>query len=832
MTTNLTVPSTFEHRTELVEKILRNMTAQHQNVTTTGILLAGDPGVGKTSFMHYFAELIGVELIVIEAPHISEEHIINIPFITVNPVTGEEKSSSVGIDDTDYKIVLSKSNLLSQIQSSKKVSDAQYLKKIYKSTTDIINVFENLGGDEKTIPEDIKKVRDKTNCILFLDEYFRQTSTRIRNMLRGILNKKLGLDDLPDNVYVIFASNMSDTGGAVENVPSNQQFRKVEFGTPNKDDWFSYLLAKFEKDEHVKLNRHIIDRFYRVLSEQDLNFHDLDANVRTSPRRWEQLLLYINAAFPIENEKDALSLITNIKLNFKDYLTGEHSSLAKKVVETVVELIDEISNIKVDANDVHGIENWRETLEHQIKMKMKLGKHRKYIPIMSGLPGIGKTAEAYKIAKDLGLGLIYIDCSTLEPEDVIGIPLSKSKGKNIETVFSEPKLYKIITEEARKYASKKGDHKYLIMFDELNRTSTKVFNAIRRVLLEGKFSDGLTLPAGSVVISAINPKDTGTSELTDHVKDVVDVIDSGATWAGVQNYINDMAFENVDDKFESCVKEVIGIFNRKFKIKKSEEHPVSQLNFFLNVAGNDVYMSPREYTDMYADAVLSLNSTAKKIQKNQDLYENNPDEMNHMLRKALYNSFEETISMVLEKQDAKSPQFTKELKVWFMSSDDLAPVDELITFKKNKTSNFTEIAQHYFNHPEEKLAKDPEFVNYLMSVDAAVFKEDFVQFLSKEMEHEKDAIEHILTKNITRKTKDAAGKEVKKELSRFENFIHEVAEASERHKMSYDKIEMIKDVTIEFLSKKIGDDNIIEMMEISRGLNKMVKDLVTNSNKG
>ncbi len=41
------ISSSFEHRTKLVETILRNMSAQHMNATTTGIILTGDPGVGK-----------------------------------------------------------------------------------------------------------------------------------------------------------------------------------------------------------------------------------------------------------------------------------------------------------------------------------------------------------------------------------------------------------------------------------------------------------------------------------------------------------------------------------------------------------------------------------------------------------------------------------------------------------------------------------------------------------------------------------------------------------------------------------------------------------------
>ena len=45
--------------------------------------------------------------------------------------------------------------------------------------------------------------------------------------------------------------------------------------------------------------------------------------------------------------------------------------------------------------------------------------------------------------------------------------------------------------------------------------------------------------------------------------------------------------------------------------------------------------------------------------------------------------------------------------------------------------------------------------------------------------------------------------------------------------MSYDKIEMIKEVVIDFLGDKMGDDNMDEMMQISRGLSKLVRSLTS-----
>ena len=72
--------------------------------------------------------------------------------------------------------------------------------------------------------------------------------------------------------------------------------------------------CKFEEDEKVKLNPAVVRKFYELLSDEELNNNDMAKEVRTSPRRWEQLLLYINASIPPQSQKEADGLISNVKL--------------------------------------------------------------------------------------------------------------------------------------------------------------------------------------------------------------------------------------------------------------------------------------------------------------------------------------------------------------------------------------------------------------------------------------------------------------------------------------------------------------------------------------
>ena len=120
---------------KLANKVLRAGVAQSRGNMhgLGGLLLGGDPGVGKTTFMELFSDLTGIHLITIEVPHIVEEHIINIPFIVYNPDTETKKSDSSQLRDKDptnkdeYDMILADSNLFTQISSARSVPNDQYV---------------------------------------------------------------------------------------------------------------------------------------------------------------------------------------------------------------------------------------------------------------------------------------------------------------------------------------------------------------------------------------------------------------------------------------------------------------------------------------------------------------------------------------------------------------------------------------------------------------------------------------------------------------------------------------------------------------------------------
>ena len=856
---------------QLFESIFDNMHNKQAFDQYHGVLLSGEPGTGKTQRITLLSRLLGIELIVIEAPHIVEEHIINIPFIVFDGLSDNKKGGNTQLTIDEYKVELADSNLYSLIKHARKIPDSEYLSAIYRSGKDIIELFEYFGGNETTIPDEFHELRNSYNVILFLDEYFRQTSMRIRNMLRGILNGKIGAHTIPKNTYIVYATNLGDQG--IDEVPTNTQFEHVEMKAPKKGEWFSWLVYKFQNDKRIKLKPEVINKFHHILEDEDISRDDIESEVRTSPRRWEQLLLYINEALPVKDEKDAKNLLSNVKLNFRNYLTGQHSDIANKVLKATAELIKQTSNIEVSHSNVNDITEWKDTLKHQIQMREKLGsKHRSYVPVVSGPPGIGKTAQALKTAHDLDLRFIDIDVSTINAEDVVGLPMPKKDGTGkIETSFSIPSLYQQIMEkihdEDRKYFDKvkkdnpsdyedkieeykKRNVKYLIFFDELNRNSPKVFNAIRRILLEKNFGPGaehgelLKLPDEAMMMAAINPHDVGAQELTKHMRDVLDIVDAGANWDATMEHLKDKKVPGVDDITHDIALDIIKKFANKFQ-SKQHDIPLKERPFHLDL-GNDVWVSPREYTMFYFGFARSLNRAISKI-KNVDFEGLSAKEvaaLEDSVREDIYKSFERNLSFVLTKHGVESEEFLNDLKAWIMNSADI-DIGENIFYKKavnTRTSSLMDIVEEHFEDAATTSASEnSDFINFINNVDLSKFREDLTDLVMKKIVDQESADKYILKDDYDMKIlKDnKIVKDASKKVSLLENFMREIVFALWINQFSNEKINAVyfgiyaglKSFRTQMKDKIDPDlmmDITIKLTETASTVNDVIKELDDN----
>lgn len=803
---------------KLATKVLKHMKAYHGGSQAQSMLLTGAPGIGKTTFAKIFGELVGMKVIIIEIPHITEEHLINIPFIVFNPETNTTSPGRIALTDgsedgaeseqsQDYKLVLAQSNLYTQLINGQPIPDQKYLQDLARAPAYVQEMFKNLGGTETTIPPIIQGIRQKFKNILFLDEFFRSTTMRIRNILRGLLNHEIGMHRVPSSTYLMYASNMSDTGGTVEETPSNYEFKQLEYKKASKEDWFKWLENQCKTKYNVHLNEGLMKKFKKVLKEEDLSYEDINAEVRTSPRRWEQILLYINSSLPAENRKEAQALMTNIKNNFIHYKEGKYSDLSEKVVKAVSELIKETSNLDIMPEDVMPEEDWKDQLNHMVQQQMKLGEHRKHIPVVSGPPGIGKTTFAHDVALKNNLRLITVSCDNLQPDDVIGMPIPGNKvdmstqGSDIKVQFSTPVLYQRIMSQIKqadeKYEAKvkkdnptdakkvvdqynRQKYKYLIFFDELNRVADdRTFNGLRKVMLDKDFGPAgqehgkpLKLPDSAIVVGAINPSGTGTQELTHHFRDVVDFIPAQANWQDIRRYIRGQETEDLKELSPQTKDASMGLIDAFVEKFKSKEKSMSNKRaaFHLDIGGTDVYMSPREYTGLYSSMAHDLDHSVKKLLRDPEI---TADKLRDGVDEAVFEAFEENLNFPFEKAKYEKEEFMNTLKNWIATLP-IETFSGLITTKLRHKDNLAGVLSNFLDGRNiTHMPEEAQVTNLNDSMDNAEVVEQFRDCLQDKLVDADSVRKYVLEEKqpkVVSKGK-ALGTDPSQKVSLFANTV-------------------------------------------------------------
>lgn len=813
----------LDKKIETLEHIFNDMHTKSVGIGQSRYLLGGDTGVGKTSFVRDLSALLGLELLIIETPHLVEEHIIDIPFIVFKDGKKKTGHLEAATSENDFDVTFAKSNLHDHLTKATKVSDAALLNRI-NARPDLKLIWEKLGGTDDEIPEEIQQIRENYDVILFLDEFFRQTSKSIRNMLRSILNGRLGSNEIPDNVYPIFASNLDDSG--VGEILDNEDFKKLNFDAPSVDEWFAYIISKYKNHKKVKLNMEIVNEFYELMknNEGSLSHDDFEADVRVSPRRWEQLLVYISTALPVKDERDAALLLKNIESNFKNYTEGTKADIAKLVLSSVKKLIKDTQGISATENDVDASE-WRDTLKHQLETRIKAGSARSYIPVVSGSPGIGKTKHIAEIAAELNLIPIVIDTQNLSAEEIIGTPLPRTKDDEISVHFSRPPLYDYIMKEMKRGELRfkkalqelnlpeskvkeridrfeNADVKYLLFFDELNRTDTKVFNAIRKVLLEKEFNHEYKLPKEAIIMAAINPKSSGTTELTKHVRDVFDFINAGASHSKLKSHISTHVLPSlkklkIRDESLEAAQTALNSFIEHFRAK-GDKIDNSDPHFYINIGETPVYISGREYTDLLTNLAVSIDRVYKKeLDKFGEDYDYAEGEQKVL--KAIVRAFMHSLEYIIGvKHKMGDAEFFGDLEEWILKSGE---IDLSAIFKKKVESvkSLKSMLTPIVENPKKHLTENIEFENYIKTVDHVKFKEDLTEFLVDTIVHD---VELMRAKTHDLRTlENNKIKNTEKEASKLEFILREIIHGIKQFDASNKMLEMVRAALRETLTQ-------------------------------
>jgi len=103
------------------------------------LLIAGSTGIGKTTLLRDTARMLGLGLVVLEAPTVVQVHVLNLPFVITTPA-GEKKKGveTITLDDPNsttaskgedpkYSVVYGKSYLMTMLEKSTdlKISDSE-----------------------------------------------------------------------------------------------------------------------------------------------------------------------------------------------------------------------------------------------------------------------------------------------------------------------------------------------------------------------------------------------------------------------------------------------------------------------------------------------------------------------------------------------------------------------------------------------------------------------------------------------------------------------------------------------------------------------------------
>ena len=172
---------------KFVKTVLLNMINTSKGQEKGSLLLKGDPGSGKTSSLQQFADIIGMKIITIEAPHVSEDAIISVPYLVKTGMNTEKKTMEMKEDKNaamGFEVITAESSLITDLKNKKPMKQAEWDK--------AVNKYAHIAKIREDYRKPIDKIRGTYNTILFLDEFYRTNSKRIQNLFRTILNGYLG----------------------------------------------------------------------------------------------------------------------------------------------------------------------------------------------------------------------------------------------------------------------------------------------------------------------------------------------------------------------------------------------------------------------------------------------------------------------------------------------------------------------------------------------------------------------------------------------------------------------------------------------------------------
>jgi len=261
----------------------------------------------------------------------------------------------------------------------------------------------------------------------------------------------------------------------------------------------------------------------------------------------------------------------------------------------------------------------QEKVKEQIKSAMIMGRHI----IIVGQPGIGKTTLAKNIAKslpDITINDCQFNCDPNHPvcpscKAEKAVKKRKIKGdERFVRVQGSPELTvedilgDIDPIKALKYGSLSMEaftpgkifkaNNGVLFFDEVNRCSEKLQNALLQVLQEGTATIGsydVDFPANFIFIGTMNPEDIATEPLSSVFLDRFDLVYMGYPESDeMETEIVKANGNSIEVAFEDNLLALVVLFVRLLReSEKLQKHPgvrasIGHLNGRKSVAFEDI----------------------------------------------------------------------------------------------------------------------------------------------------------------------------------------------------------------------------------------------------
>jgi len=731
----------FQSQIKFIEGIIDNMKAGGNK----RIMITGDTGLGKTTFVKQFAKVLGMPIVIVEIPHIVEEHLINIPFVIFDN-NGKSSDGIAQVPKPGVSLELGKSYLVSTLEKLKKLDNGAYRAAINTYDLFLRTLIEQY---EQLNPGEIDSIRQTTDRILFFDEYYRQTSPSIRNILRGLTNSKIGNDALPGRTYVMYASNLSDLGGSIDPQSQHTSFIHKDFQAPTAEQWLNFTIGK-ALNSKINIKAPVVDAFKKHLTNELVSFNDKNNDVRTSPRRWSEVFHYINNAYPFENADFTSILKTTIERQFK----GEDNTLS--AASTVLKnIIDELTvSSGIDLKKIKPVKpgRWRDVLRQNVQTAIEVGDQKKYIPVLQGPPGTGKTAIGVMFEKPpYNLRFIAVDSTTISQDSLPGTPLPNRENGEVSVNFAPPELYiriiKMMDESLKDYAAQLREEeanglgnarerwnefqnqkfKYMIFFDEINRVSgVAVYNSLRRLILEKEFNNEYRLTEESLVLAAMNPGDLNTQPMTSHFRDAIDLIDVEANWGDTLEFIKTQTIRELKSsrigRSQASIETALVIIE---SFEKTFTHPAKE--FHIDVGGNTrsvitVYFSPRDYDELFKELAAGFDRELFKIDAAAAAgKEIDDNEVSKKLIAAALDKIGGAMNQKFHQAEINAPNFMSDVEMMLEKT-----IDDNMK-KKTKVRGLDKILMDSISNVAE-LKTNSELIAYLASYVPTQFADDFRNF--------------------------------------------------------------------------------------------------------